>query len=174
MTRPIALFVAALAATVAGIAGRGIAQPARQAKCPVSGKTVEVGEKTPKVYIQGRAHYFCCQNCPKTFAKSPEKWIRDVGDCPVLGGSVSAADPNQRVVINNGLWYVCCPGCVSGVPNSNVVLKELEDVVSGKKFKATPDSPRSEYQGQIYFFATPETKAAFDKEPAKYAVVYGK
>jgi YHS domain-containing protein len=78
------------------------------------------------------------------------------------------------VVLNNGLWYLCCPNCVDSAPKDPALLKSLTDVVSGKPFKATDASPRSEHQGQHYVFESAETRAAFDKEPGKYAVIFGK
>jgi len=148
--------------------------PAKKAKCVVSGKEIEVTDKTPKVSVQGKTQYFCCENCPKAFAKEPEKYVKEVADCPILGTQVNSPNAVGRVVLNNGLWYVCCPACVDGVAKDEKVLKALTDVVSGKTFKATEQSPRTEYKTQLYLFETAETKTAFDKEPAKFAVVFGK
>lgn len=148
--------------------------PPEKAKCPVSGKEVEVSDKTPKRYVQGIALYFCCDNCPKTFAKNPEKYLSDVGNCPVLGTAVNSINSNERVIVNNGLWYTCCPGCVDTLKSGPAAFKELEDVVSGKKFNVTGESPAAEFQGQRYYFQNAATKAAFEKEPSKYAVIYGK
>jgi YHS domain-containing protein len=47
----------------------------------------------------------------------------------------------------------------------------VTDPVSGKEFAESADSPKTENGNVIYFFETPENKAAFDKEPAKYAKV---
>jgi YHS domain-containing protein len=143
-------------------------------KCVVSGKEIEIGEKTPRVLVQGKPRYFCCENCPKAFAKNPEQYLKDVGNCPVLGQPVTNAAAERRLAVNNGLWYTCCPGCMDTLNGSPVALKELTDVVSGKKFKPSELSPRAEYKEQAYYFASEETKAAFEKEPAKYAVVYAK
>jgi len=146
----------------------------QKAKCVVSGKEIEVGDKTPRVAIQGKLHYFCCENCPKAFAKTPEKFVKDGGNCPILGSKNDTIDVKNRVVVNNGLWYVCCAGCSDGVTTSTVVLKGLRDVVTGKQFDGKASSPKSTFQGQHYLFESAESKAAFDKEPAKYAVAYGK
>jgi YHS domain-containing protein len=146
----------------------------QKAKCVVSGKEIVVTDKTPRVAIQGKTHYFCCENCPKAFAKTPDKFVKDAGDCPIIGGKNNTVDAGHRVVVNNGLWYICCEGCADGVITSTKVLKGLRDVVSGKTFDGTASSPRSAFQGQHYVFPNAEAKAAFDKEPAKYAVVYGK
>jgi YHS domain-containing protein len=78
------------------------------------------------------------------------------------------------VVVNNGLWYLCCPNCTDSAPKDPALVKSLTDVVSGKPFKGTETSPRSDYKDQVYVFESAETKAAFDKDPAKYAVIFGK
>jgi YHS domain-containing protein len=158
----------------ASLAGTSIAAE-QKAKCAVSGAEVVVTEKTAKTTVQGKPVYFCCDKCPTAFAKTPEKFVKDLGECPVqVGTAISAAEASKRVVLNNGLWYLCCEGCVGALKNAPVKVKELEDVVSHKKFKVTADSPRSDYKEQVYLFANAENKTAFDKEPAKYAVVYGK
>lgn len=167
--RPIA-FLGALA-LAAGLAG---AVQAEKVKCVVSGQEVELTDKTPSARIQGKKVYFCCQNCPKAFAKTPEKFVKTTVACPLMKTDVAAPKAAERVVINNGLWYVCCAGCVDGLGGNPAVLKELDDVVSGKTFKVKENSPRAEFKGQIYLFESPETKAAFEKDPEKYAVVYGK
>ena len=159
--------VAALAAPMVGAQGQ-------KGKCIVSGKEIEITDKTPRVSVQGQTQYFCCENCPKAFAKTPEKFVKSVGKCPIIGGEVAAPNPAERVVVNNGLWYVCCPGCNDGVATNTAVLKELRDVVSGKTFKGTSASPTVKHEGQVYIFESTATKAAFEKEPAKYAVIYAK
>lgn len=42
-----------------------------QDKCPVSGKPINVKQKTE---YKGKSVYFCCGNCPKAFEKDPEKF----------------------------------------------------------------------------------------------------
>jgi YHS domain-containing protein len=145
----------------------------QKAKCAVSGKEIEITDKTPRIDVQGKAQYFCCENCPKAFAKTPEKFVKKVGNCPVQGAAVTSAKAEDRKVINNSLWYVCCAGCKDAVASNTVVLKELRDVVSGKTFKPAAGAPRSTYKDQVYIFETKDTQAAFDKEPAKYAIVFG-
>jgi YHS domain-containing protein len=158
----------------AALASLAVGAPAQKARCIVSGKAIEVTDKTPRVQVQGKAHYFCCDMCPKAFAKTPEKFVKEIGDCPVIGSKVENADSGQRVIVNNALWYTCCAGCAEGVPNSTVVQKGIEDVVSHRKFDATGLSPKTTFKEQLYYFESGETKATFDKDPAKYAIVYGK
>jgi YHS domain-containing protein len=77
-----------------------------KATCPVSGKEVAVGEKTPRVLVNGKPLYFCCENCPRTFAKSPERFVKDAGSCPVLGNP-AVVSSMLRLVVNNQLFYFC-------------------------------------------------------------------
>lgn len=162
-------FLPAAALLVSALPGR--TQTA--VRCPVTGKEVAVAASTPRVLVAGKPLYFCCPNCPAAFAKAPEKYVKEPGNCPVLG-SPATADVTGRVVVNNAIWYACCPNCAMTAATAAPVLKELADVVSGKKFKASENSPRADYEGQVYFFESKETLAAFSKEPKKYAVVYGK
>jgi len=164
---------AAVAAGGALLPGVRAAETPVKAKCIVSGQEITLKPETKKVYVQGQPRYFCCEKCPAAFAKNPEKFVKEPGKCPVQGSDVALPEAGLRRVVNNGLWYACCPGCVDGLVDP-AKLKELEDVVSTKKFKVSDASPRVEYKEQIYFFQNAETKAAFDKDPARYAVVYSK
>jgi YHS domain-containing protein len=151
------------------------AEETKKAKCIVSGKEIDITPKTPKVYIQGKPAYFCCENCPKAFQKTPEKFVKIEGKCPIFGTDLTNPTPELRLVINNGLWYVCCPGCIDGVNKEPQKLKvDLIDVVSGKAFKVTDLSPKSEFKGQSYYFENVINKQAFDQDSPKYAVIYAK
>ncbi len=152
------------------------AEEGKKAKCIVTGKEIEITPKTPKVYIQGKPAYFCCaDHCPKAFQKTPEKYVKVEGKCPIFGTDLTNPTPELRLVINNGLWYVCCPGCIDGVNKEPQKLKaDLIDVVSGKAFKPTDLSPKSEFKGQTYYFENAINKQTFDQDSPKYAVVYSK
>ena len=163
----------ALAAAGLMLAASG---PARadetKAKCPVSGHEVTVTAKTPIVMVNGNKIVFCCENCPKAFAASPEKYIADAGKCPVAGQKAKLTK-ETRLVLNNNLYYTCCGGCPDQFTSDpSKWVKELKDPVTGKSFKPTSDSPREEVSGQIYVFADNTSKAAFDKDNSKYVVVY--
>ena len=43
------------------------------------------------------------------------------------------------------------------------------DPVCGMKIDEPKATAKSEYQGDAYYFCSPSCKAAFDKEPSKYA-----
>lgn len=44
-----------------------------------------------------------------------------------------------------------------------------KDLVCGMDVDEKKAAAKSEYQGQSYYFCSPGCKAAFDKEPVKYA-----
>jgi YHS domain-containing protein len=44
-----------------------------------------------------------------------------------------------------------------------------KDPVCGMQVDEKKAAGKSEYQGQTYYFCSPGCKAAFDKEPQKYA-----
>lgn len=156
--------------------GAGVTRGAQEKApaCPVSGKAVKVEEKTPRVLVNGKPLYFCCDKCPAAFAKTPEKFVREPVNCPVLGGA-AVVSSQLRAIVNNNLYYFCCPSCdaelLSGI--SRFIPKTV-DPVTGKEFKPEANSPHVEYKGQHYFFTGEESRAAFDKNPEKYAILYGR
>ncbi len=160
----LALLGAALAAGAVLAQGR---------TCPVDGKpAADTG--APMVQVNRKRLYFDGAKCAAAFRRQPEKYLKKVADCPVLHNPVSKVAPDTRLVVNNTLYYFCCAGCKGGFLKSTQHLKKLEDVVTREVFEATSDSPHVEHQGQHYLFATEDSKAAFEKEPAKYAVLFGK
>ena len=79
----------------------------------------------------------------------------------------------RRSVVNNNLYYLCCEPCMGWMRDRpHVYLKELKDPVSGKWFKVAETSPKVLHKNQIFLFETPETRSAFDREPAKYVVEF--
>ena len=151
----------------------GRAQEGKTAKCIVSGKEIAVSESTRFVAVNGEKVYFCCDNCPKAFAANPEKYVTSAGDCPVNKGNGAMPGKEGRVVVNNSLYYFCCASCPDAfAKNPENFVKEMHDAVSGKKFAPKASSPRVEKDGQIYLFSGPETRAAFEKDSARYMLVY--
>jgi YHS domain-containing protein len=61
------------------------------------------------------------------------------------------------------------------VDKNGVILKGYDPVAYFKQSKAVKGDPKysSKYGGAIYYFASGEDKAEFDKAPAKYAPQYG-
>ncbi len=61
------------------------------------------------------------------------------------------------------------------VDKTGVILKGYDPVAYFKQNKAVKGNPKysSKYGGAIYYFASGQDKAEFDKTPAKYAPQYG-
>ena len=172
---PLIVTLLASAALVPAAIRTAHADDAKTVTCPVSGKTFQDSADHKAVVVDGKRVAFCCPNCPAAFAANPEKYLKDdmLGKCLVQGGP-NHVSSTSRVVLNNELNYFCCPGCDKAVAaDPSKYVKTLTDVVSGKTFAPTADSPKSEYKSQIYLFASADNKATFDKNPTKYAVVYG-
>jgi YHS domain-containing protein len=172
LKRTLMLAGASLAACLS-VAG-SLAAQGEKAKCPVAGKEFTVTAETKSVVVNGQKVSFCCANCPKAFAANPEKYLKQAANCPVNKNDPANVAKESRTVINNGLYYVCCPGCSQPLAtNPANFVKKLQDPVTGKEFTTpTADSPRAEASGQIYLFASPASKAAFEKERAKYVIEY--
>jgi YHS domain-containing protein len=82
-------------------------------------------------------------------------------------------DLARRSVVNNNLYYLCCEPCMGWMRDRpHVYFKELRDVVNGHWFKVSEASPKAIYRSQIFLFESAETKAEFDKDPAKYLLEF--
>jgi YHS domain-containing protein len=62
-----------------------------------------------------------------------------------------------------------CPEAFQKEPGN--YLPKVNDPVSGNEFGPSADAPKTTYKGTIYFFESADNKAAFEKDPAKYAKV---
>jgi YHS domain-containing protein len=162
------------AVVTAGLALRpSVADPAKEITCPVMGHAFEVSSTTPYRMVNGKPIHLCCPGCVPAFDSDPEQYVAKVAGltCPVMPGSPVKPSKSLRVLVNDGYFYLCCGGCpaaVTGAPEKYITY-ELRDPVSGRMFKVSTGQPRLEHQGVHYFFATSETKSAFEKDPAKYA-----
>ena len=170
MNRVTVLIAIAGVVACAGAFGQG------KTVCPVDRKAVANPAKATRVVINGRRNYFCGPKCVAAFRKNPEKYVTPAiaGDCPILGTPVADIIPDHRRVVNNNLYYLCCEGCANSIATSFTHLKRQPDPVTGEVFEVNSNSPRLDYQGQHYFFALDDNKKAFEKNPGKYAVVFGK
>jgi len=87
--------------------------------CVVSGKPAQ---KENAADYKGAQVYFCCQNCPKAFAKSPEKFATKANmqlvstkqfrqvKCPLTGGPVN----KEKSVARGGVKVAfCCDKCLA-------------------------------------------------------------
>jgi len=103
--------------------------PLAGVKCPVSGKPIK--EDATVKYKDAKV-YFCCQNCPKAFAKNTEKFAAKANHqlvatgqytqkvCPITG---RAMKEDKSAKINGVTVSFCCPGCLGK-------SKKAEDAVA--------------------------------------------
>ena len=65
-------------------------------------------------------------------------------------------------------YYLCCPMCVNTFDGAPERYSKAHDPVNGQVVdKAT--APVLGYRGLAYFFASEESRAAFEKDPDRYA-----
>lgn len=65
-------------------------------------------------------------------------------------------------------YYLCCPMCVNTFDGAPERYSKAHDPVNGQAVdKAT--APVLGYRGRAYFFASEESRAAFTKDPDRYA-----
>jgi len=174
MNKLIASTATALTLATAALAQAPLRLPKR-VLCPVDGKNVEVAAATPTVIVNGIPQSFCAASCRDRFAAWPEKYVKGPVYCTVQPNFKGWFQVSRRVEVNHGLYYLCCDPCVGYMREKPwFYLKEAEirDAVSGRPFKPAESSLRSDYKGQIYLFESAETRAQFDKEPQKFAILF--
>jgi YHS domain-containing protein len=164
----------ALAASVGLLVTASADDIGKKVTDPVSNKTVTVAKDTPSVIVNANAVYFADANSRAAFLKSPETYLTRAKtklECPVKGFP-SRANKANRVVVNDQIVYFCCAGCPQEFDKEpNNFLEKVKDPVSGNEFSVSAESPKATYKGNIYFFENADSKAAFEKEPAKFAKV---
>lgn len=101
--------------------------------------------------------------------------------CPVMGGAVSKEAPT--VEYNGAQYSFCCAGCDASFAKSpenflktqrsagNTVGLFLFDPVSRQRLDATKAAATTDFAAIRYPFQTEANKAAFLKDPKKYAAV---
>lgn len=180
-----------LAALVAGVvvtnASADKKEASKKAKfaatCPVSGGAAK---ESSKLAYLGKNVYFCCNNCPKAFAKSPTKFdvkarvqfletsqITQVG-CPFSGGKVN---PKETLALGKTKVAFCCDKCKGKAAKStdlaSLVFKNFDKgftlqttcPVSGKPIDVTKVS---KHKGKNVYFCCPGCPAPFAKAPEKF------
>lgn len=65
-------------------AADGTAVDLQNTVCPVSGE--KVGDSKLTATYEGKIYHFCCEDCPKTFAKDPAKYAKAVAADPAKYG----------------------------------------------------------------------------------------
>jgi YHS domain-containing protein len=185
----IALLGAALLLVANGLtaAESATAEKKFEATCPVSGKPAI--EKSVVALEKGGGNvYFCCDNCPKAFKASPEKFatkvrrqLLETGQvvqvaCPVSGKPI---DKEVMVEVGHAKVGFCCKNCLAKFEAADddgklkVVFDDLDKgftrqvkcPISGK-----PINPEAvvEHDGKKVYFCCPGCPAAFQAEPEKF------
>jgi YHS domain-containing protein len=106
-------------------------------KCPVSG---EAASKDHAVDFEGGKVYFCCDDCPKTFAKTTEKFAAKAHHqmvltsqlvetkCPFTGKDLAA---DKTVEVNGVKVAFCCANCqkkAAAMSSDDLLAKVFTDV----------------------------------------------
>lgn len=156
-----------------------------ECKCVVSGAPAK---EASSVEHHGKKVYFCCDNCPKAFAKDPgkfsvkvhEQWVK-TGEivqvaCPLTGAKIN---PEATLEVGANKVSFCCMNCLGkakaaeGDAQTKLVYGNIEKgytlqnkcPVSGQ-----PIDPASSvtYKGKKVYFCCENCPKAFEKEPAKF------
>lgn len=153
------------------------------ATCPVSGGAAKEASKAK--YL-GKDVYFCCDNCPKAFAKDSTKYdakakaqfletkqITQVA-CPLAGKPVN---PEQTVALGNAKVAFCCGICKGKAEKDTelaaTIFKDFDKgftlqttcPVSGK---ALDVSKVAKHEGKNVYFCCGNCPDAFAKAPDKF------
>ncbi len=70
------------ATEVAQILSAGKPPAPKEAKCPVSGQTVQVNDQTQWTVYKGQTYYFCCNGCKPRFLGNPEGYLNGTAPRP--------------------------------------------------------------------------------------------
>lgn len=105
--------------------------------CPVSGKPID---KTKAADYKGGQVYFCCENCPKAFAKDTAKFAPKANaqfvatkqaeqvKCPISGAKFN---PEKTLAVNGVDVRFCCDNCKGKVEKAEKA--EQVNLVFGDK-----------------------------------------
>ena len=117
------LTIALLSLTLAG---------ADPGKCPISGKPAK---EDVSLDVNGKKVNFCCENCPKEFAKRISLTDNGPKNCPLSGKS--AKEETKVIHQKAELIGFCCGNC----PTKYLEKEKLEVVDKGPKTCAACDKP---------------------------------
>lgn len=154
-----------------------------ECKCVVSGQPAKEDKFTE---VHGKKVYFCCDNCPKAFAKDPEKFTAKVHHqwaktaqivqvaCPFSG---EALDPEQSIEVDGVKVAFCCENCKGKAEKDAdalaLIFADIEKgftlqnlcPVSGKPILA---DKVVEHEGKKVYFCCDNCPKAFAKDPSKF------
>jgi len=158
-----------------------------EATCPVSGKSA-IESSVVELPKDGGKVYFCCENCPKAYKNSPEKFeakvrrqLAETGQIVQVACPVSGRPINKEVTVEMGHAKVgfCCEKCLAKYNEADedgklkLVFDDLDKgftrqtkcPVSGKPISA---EHVVEHDGKKVYFCCPNCPAAFEADPKKF------
>jgi YHS domain-containing protein/uncharacterized membrane protein YraQ (UPF0718 family) len=112
---------------------------------PVCGMSVDAASTSEKAEFDGSTYYFCSAGCRSAFEREPARYVAEpvlVGYAPTTAAMPGGEMERQRSVI---------------------------DPVCGMSVDPATAEHRSVQKGETYYFCSAGCKAAFDKDPGKYA-----
>jgi membrane fusion protein, copper/silver efflux system len=165
------------------------AEKAKPVKDLVCGMTVDPqSPNTLKTQYKGETFYFCSEMCKKSFEANPEKFIpkkttaakaENIKDL-VCGMTVDPKSPNTLKTQYKGeTYYFCSEMCKKSfeanpekyVPQKPSATKaeNTKDLVCGMTVDPkSPNTLKTQYKGQTYYFCSEMCKKSFETNPEKF------
>ena len=115
--------------------------------------------------------------CPGTFVQGPEKYLRALGiglRDMVHPARAARVDSSLRVFVGHDVYYFADAAARARFVKEPLRwCKRLTDPVTLRRFRPTIRSPRLEYRGRPYWFASDSTFTVFKATPDSFAVRHG-
>lgn len=91
--------------------------------------------------------------------------------CAVRDDAPAKIDPSTRIQVNHDLFYVSRAEYLEKIRDKPLkYCKRLTDPVTREVFRPTKKSPRTDFDGTMYFFSSDSTRAVFTAMPAMYSI----
>jgi YHS domain-containing protein len=104
--------------------------------------------------------------------KDPEPFLLEMefeAPCAVRPDAKAVFSPETRVQINHDLFYVSRKDYARKIAKDPLkYASRLTDPVTRETFHPTKKSPRAEFAGKRYYFASDSTRTVFEAMPAMY------
>lgn len=105
--------------------------------------------------------------------KGPEIYLNELGirlSCAVNPDKSAAIDSLHRVFVNWETYFTSDDAATKAFLSTPYEYTGLlTDPVDRSRFQPAADSPRIDYQGRVFFFASEANAQTFSKEPERYA-----
>lgn len=115
--------------------------------CPVDGEKIGSMGEAVKIEHKGKIYNLCCAACEMKFKEDPEKYVGIVNK-ELKKGTSESVDESQQIKSED--MAKVCPVCGP------------EEGMAGK------DDITYEYEGQTYYFCSPDCLKAFKEDPETF------